>query len=166
MGVGTQKFAGMAIALTGRYSFASDRQLSPAEVRAVLEGLGAVVVADVGLATHVVVGARGRAEAALRKEMAQGARLLTEAEFSALLALTAADAVALLATPEGQQFQLPVEVFVFVPNADLTGVDPADLTLFATTATGIEGLTGITIDIGSSGITVSTWVRMLSPHPD
>jgi hypothetical protein len=57
-------------------------------------------------------------------------------------------------TPEGQQFQLPVEVFVFVPNADLTGVDPADLTLFATTATGIEGLTGITIDIGSSGITV------------
>ncbi|HJR52586.1 MAG TPA: PKD domain-containing protein [Gemmatimonadota bacterium] len=57
-------------------------------------------------------------------------------------------------TPEGQQFQLPVEVFVFVPNAELTGVDPADLTLLATTATGFEALTGITVDIGSSGITV------------
>ena len=57
-------------------------------------------------------------------------------------------------TPEGQQFQLPVEVFVFVPNAELTGVDPADLTLLATTATGFEQLTGITVDIGSSGITV------------
>ena len=56
--------------------------------------------------------------------------------------------------PEGQQFQLPVEVFVFVPNSELTGVDPADLTLLATTATGFEGLTGITVDIGSSGITV------------
>src|SRR5688572_5393760 len=56
--------------------------------------------------------------------------------------------------PEGQQFQLPVEVFVFVPNSELTGIDPADLTLLATTATGFEGLTGITVDIGSSGITV------------
>lgn len=56
--------------------------------------------------------------------------------------------------PEGQQFQLPVEVFVFVPNAELTGIDPADLTLLATTATGFENLTGITVDIGSSGITV------------
>ena len=56
--------------------------------------------------------------------------------------------------PEGQQFQLPVEVFVFVPNSELTGIDPADLTLLATTATGFEELTGITVDIGSSGITV------------
>ncbi|HET6360876.1 MAG TPA: PKD domain-containing protein [Gemmatimonadota bacterium] len=56
--------------------------------------------------------------------------------------------------PEGQQFQLPVEVFVFVPNSELTGIDPADLTLLATTATGLEDLTGITVDIGSSGITV------------
>jgi hypothetical protein len=56
--------------------------------------------------------------------------------------------------PEGQQFQLPVEVFVFVPNSALTGVDPADLTLLATTATGLEELTGITVDIGVSGITV------------
>ena len=56
--------------------------------------------------------------------------------------------------PEGQQFQLPVEVFVFVPNSELTGIDPADLTLLATTATGFEQLSGITVDIGSSGITV------------
>jgi hypothetical protein len=56
--------------------------------------------------------------------------------------------------PEGQQFQLPVEVFVFVPNSALTGIDPTDLTLLATTATGFEELTGITVDIGSSGITV------------
>lgn len=71
-------------------------------------------------------------------------------------ALAAAGAIgqAYRFTPEGQQFQLPVEVFVFVPNADLTGVDPADLTLLATTATGLENLTGITVDIGSSGITV------------
>jgi hypothetical protein len=56
--------------------------------------------------------------------------------------------------PEGQQFELPVEVFVFVPNSELTGIDPADLTLLATTATGFEELTGITVDIGASGITV------------
>ena len=41
--------------------------------------------------------------------------------------------------PEGQQFLLPVEVFVFVPNSALTGIDPADLTLLATTATGLGG---------------------------
>lgn len=56
--------------------------------------------------------------------------------------------------PEGQQFLLPVEVFVFVPNSALAGVDPTDLTLLATTATGLEELTGITIDIGASGITI------------
>jgi hypothetical protein len=56
--------------------------------------------------------------------------------------------------PEGLQFQLPVEVFVFVPNSALAGVDPADLTLLATEATGFEELTGITVDIGADGITV------------
>jgi len=56
--------------------------------------------------------------------------------------------------PEGLQFQLPVEVFVFVPNSALAGVDPADLTLLATVATGFEELTGITVDIGADGITV------------
>ncbi|HJU87408.1 MAG TPA: PKD domain-containing protein [Gemmatimonadota bacterium] len=64
--------------------------------------------------------------------------------------------------PEGQQFQLPVEVFVFVPNSELTGIDPADLTLLATTATGFEGLTGITVDIGSAGITVRGHVSRFS----
>lgn len=56
--------------------------------------------------------------------------------------------------PEGQQFQLPVEVFVFVPNSALTGIDPGDLTLLATAATGFEELTGVTVDIGADGITV------------
>lgn len=56
--------------------------------------------------------------------------------------------------PDGQQFQLPVEVFVFVPNSALTGVDPADLTMLATDATGFEELTGVTVDIGADGITV------------
>ncbi|MGH7565237.1 MAG: PKD domain-containing protein, partial [Gemmatimonadota bacterium] len=64
--------------------------------------------------------------------------------------------------PEGQQFQLPVEVFVFVPNSALTGVDPADLTLLATTAIGLEELTGITVDIGASGITVRGHVTHFS----
>ena len=64
--------------------------------------------------------------------------------------------------PEGQQFQLPVEVFVFVPNSALTGVDPTDLTLLATTATGLEELTGITIDIGASGITIRGHVTHFS----
>ena len=61
-------------------------------------------------------------------------------------------------TPEGQQFQLPVEVFVFVPNSALAGVDPTDLTLLATTATGLDELTGITVDISASGITVRGFV--------
>ncbi|CAN5767369.1 hypothetical protein BH20GEM1_BH20GEM1_18800 [soil metagenome] len=56
--------------------------------------------------------------------------------------------------PDGQQFQLPVEVFVFVPNSALTGVDPADLTMLATDATCFEELTGVTVDIGADGITV------------
>lgn len=57
-------------------------------------------------------------------------------------------------TPEGQQFLLPVEVFVFVPASALAGIDPTDLTLLATTATGFEELTGITVDIGANGITI------------
>ncbi|HET9334387.1 MAG TPA: tandem-95 repeat protein [Gemmatimonadota bacterium] len=61
-------------------------------------------------------------------------------------------------TPEGQQFQLPVEVFVFVPNSALAGVDPTDLTLLATTSTGLDELTGITVDIAASGITVRGFV--------
>ena len=63
-------------------------------------------------------------------------------------------------TPEGQQFLLPVEVFIFVPNSALTGVDPADLTLLATTATGFEQLTGITVDIGADGITVRPYIPL------
>ncbi|HYO47463.1 MAG TPA: PKD domain-containing protein [Gemmatimonadota bacterium] len=79
---------------------------------------------------------------------------VTPVAMPAALQAAGAIAQAYRFAPEGQQFQLPVEVFVFVPNSALTGIDPADLTLLATTATGFEELTGITVDIGASGITV------------
>jgi len=69
-------------------------------------------------------------------------------------------------TPEGQQFLLPVQVFIFVPDAALQGIDLTDLTLLATTATGFEQLTGITFDIGAGGITIrgfTTHFSVISP---
>ena len=78
---------------------------------------------------------------------------VTPASMPGSLEAAGAIAQAYRFTPEGQQFQLPVEVFIFVPNSALMGVDPADLTLLATTATGFEQLTGITVDIGADGIT-------------
>lgn len=65
-------------------------------------------------------------------------------------------------TPEGQQFLLPVQVFIFVPAAALQGIDPTDLTLIGTTATGFEELTGITLDIGADGITIRGFVSHFS----
>jgi hypothetical protein len=79
---------------------------------------------------------------------------VTAASMPASLQAAGAIGQAYRFAPEGLQFQLPVEVFVFVPNSALAGVDPADLTLLATVATGLEELTGITVDIGASGITV------------
>ena len=79
---------------------------------------------------------------------------ITPVSMPAALAAAGAIGQAYRFAPEGQQFLLPVEVFVFVPNSALAGVDPTDLTLLATTATGLENLTGITIDISTAGITV------------
>jgi hypothetical protein len=79
---------------------------------------------------------------------------VTPASMPAALQTAGAIGQAFRFAPEGLQFQLPVEVFVFVPNSALAGVDPADLTLLATVATGFEELDGITVDIGADGITV------------
>ncbi|HEY7472851.1 MAG TPA: PKD domain-containing protein [Gemmatimonadota bacterium] len=89
---------------------------------------------------------------------------ITVTSVSLPAALQAAGAIAqgYRFAPEGQQFLLPVEVFVFVPNSALVGVDPGDLTLLATTATGFEELTGITVDIGADGITVRGHVTHFS----